>query len=96
MNHGMAETAKPLEKKMYPMIRLPLDHFPEVKKWEVGEDYVITLHLKQTSMNIGKEPYMNNEAGFEIHGYDLPKEKGGLKKKSKEPRYHEDDMESEE
>lgn len=54
--------------KMKPMIHLSDKDLPAIKDWKVGDEYEITLRVKQKSMR-EMSPYEKNgkvEASFEI------------------------------
>ena len=63
--------AKVSERKIFPHLRMQLDHLPEAKKWDIGKEYTVTLKLKMTGMSISR---FQNDAEFDIIGID-PKAK---------------------
>lgn len=67
----MDSPAKVSEKPIYPNFRIELVHLPEAKKWEIGEEYTITLKLKMTGISISR---YQNDAEFEIHAIGIDKE----------------------
>lgn len=69
-----AEASKP--QKKYPNISIDLNTLPEAKKWEVENEYVVTLKLRMTGirMSKSKDSYdmeYNNNASFDIIGVDV-------------------------
>ena len=65
--HGPMEVGKESKEKIWPQFRIELVHLPEAKKWKIGEEYTITLKVKQVGLSISK---FQNDAEFEIHGID--------------------------
>ena len=59
-------------KKIYPHLRLEHHFFPEVKKWEVENEYMITLKLKMTGLSISR---FQNDSEFDIIGIDIKSDK---------------------
>jgi hypothetical protein len=57
--------------KIYPHLCLKHEYFPEVKKWEVGKEYEITLKLKMTGLSISK---FQNDSEFDILEYEIDSE----------------------
>lgn len=56
-------TGKKETRKTYPRLRMEHQFFPEVKKWEVGKEYTVTLKLKMTGISISK---FQNDSEFDI------------------------------
>ncbi len=54
-------------KKIYPRLRLEHSFFPEIKKWEVGKEYTVTLKLRMTGISISR---FQNDSEFDIIGID--------------------------
>lgn len=72
---GMVGTSKKHEPvKTYPRLRMEHLFFPEVKKWEVGEEYTMTLKVKMTGLSISK---FQNDSEFDIVGFGTSDEKKG-------------------
>jgi len=59
--------------KYLPTLYFDEKQVPEIKDWEVGEEYDVVLRLKQTSKNENElEPDENNlNAGFNIVAYKV-------------------------
>ncbi len=57
--------------KMYPGISLGLDVLPEAKKWDVGQEYIVTLKLRQTGMHQSR--HGRGSAEFDIIGVEVGK-----------------------
>ncbi len=70
---GALGVKKTESQKTYPSIRLEHQYFPEIKKWKVGEEYTVTLKLKQTGISISK---YQNDSNFEIHGFEVESSDG--------------------
>lgn len=71
---SITEASKP--QKKYPNISIDLNTLPEAKKWEVENEYVVTLKLRMTGirMSKSKDSYdmeYNNNASFDIIGVDV-------------------------
>jgi len=58
--------------KIYPRLRMEHQFFPEAKKWEVSEEYTVTLKLKMTGLSISK---FQNDSEFDIIGVDIKSKK---------------------
>lgn len=58
--------------KFYPRLRMEHKFFPEVKKWEVGKEYTVTLKVKMTGISISK---FQNDSEFDIVGIGAESEK---------------------
>lgn len=69
---------KSMEKLVYPEFKIKLKHLPEAKDWEVGENYTLKLHIKQTGLNMDK---FRNDATFEIRGIEVVNNPHPAKKK---------------
>ena len=54
--------------KVYPRLCLKHEFIPEVKDWEVGKEYEITLKLKMTGLSISK---FQNDSEFDILAYEI-------------------------
>jgi len=52
--------------KTYPRLRMEHLFFPEVKKYEVGKEYTMTLKVKMTGLSISK---FQNDSEFDIIGF---------------------------
>jgi len=68
------EASKP--QKKYPNISIDLNTLPEAKKWEVENEYVVTLKLRMTGIRMSKSKDIydmeyNNNASFDIIGVDV-------------------------
>lgn len=60
--HKMSTLESSVEKEHYPTVYLTSDTLPEIKDWEVGEEYKIVMIVEQKSksMNVeGKEEKYN-------------------------------------
>lgn len=49
--------------KIYPKVRIDLQHLPEAKKWDIGKSYKIEMEVKMVGISISK---YDNSAEFEI------------------------------
>ena len=58
------------DKPIYPNFRIELVHLPEAKKWEIGQEYTITMKLKMVGISISR---YQNDAEFEIHEIGIGK-----------------------
>jgi len=67
---GSSKKSEP--KKTYPRLRLEHQFFPDVKKWEVGKEYNITLQVKMTGLSISK---FQNDSEFDIIGFETSNKK---------------------
>lgn len=74
----------------FPSFYIGLEHLPEAKDWEIGKTYEVTLHLKQTGLNMRKGPTgeSSGDASFDIVGIDV---EGEVKGKQTMSRYQEKD-----
>lgn len=71
------ESPKSKTRKYYPMFRIDLKHLPEAKKWDLSDEYTVTLKLKMVGISQSK---YQNDSEFEIIGIDPGKDS---KKKEK-------------
>lgn len=65
--------------KIFPRFDISLEYLPEAKKWEVGETYKVTLHIKQTDVHMMDKE--EGHVGFDIVAIEA---KGKAKKSDKE------------
>lgn len=66
---------------IYPYFSIDITELPEAKDWKIGEEYVVTLKLRQTGLNIYKNEHRKEDYGsasFEITGIGV---EGEAKKK---------------
>jgi hypothetical protein len=71
-SEGMEMPMKP--QPYYPTVSIDFKAIPEMKNWKVGNDYTVTLKLKQTGMNLSESKHHDyGSAQFEVRGYDIGK-----------------------
>lgn len=56
----------------YPTLHLDTSVVPEMKDWEVGEEYEMVIRVKQKSRN---ESEHHTSGSFDVVAYHVPKEK---------------------
>jgi hypothetical protein len=80
------EVAEGMGIDMAPRIHLTVDDLPDIKNWDVGETYTVSMKLKQTSLQEGgwdgKQPL---SADFRIVSVN------GKSPKKKDMEYEEDE-----
>lgn len=74
----------------FPSFYIGLDHLPEAKDWKIGKTYEVTLHIKQTGLNMKKgiDGESSGDASFDIVGIDV---EGEVMGKGSVSRYQEKD-----
>lgn len=87
-SYGKSEMAMPSKSdKFWPHVSIPMKVLPEAKDWKVGQEYVVTLKLRQTGMHMSKGSHGDHgSAEFDIIGID-PSGKMKESKKEKPKRY---------
>ncbi len=61
--YGMEKPSKPKVHKYYPSFTIPLKDIPAAKDWEVGEEYEVSLVVRQTAM---RKDANSSSVSFEI------------------------------
>lgn len=86
--HMGLEMAKPSNSKHYPILEIPIEQIPELKKKAPGDMCEIKFKIRVTGVRTGEGDY-NNRLTAEVHGYEAYDKK----KKGKAPRYENEDEE---
>lgn len=62
----------------FPTFSIGLKHLPEAEKWNVGDDYVVSLKLQMTTLSKGESLGEKSEgsASFNVLGIDVIDEEG--------------------